>query len=144
MKLVGAAMNDIDLYWSIGLFGILLYACSLIFFSFRVQAEFDNLLKLLYATHRDEWERLGKPIGFRWHPISVNMFTSFLFGNENAIARNKTMYRWLLNTPTWIIGNQDSCDAYARYRRDLLIVTGLQIILGLCFVGFMVSVGLSQ
>lgn len=70
------------------------------------------------------------------------MGTPFLFGNENAIARTKTVYRWLLDTPSWITGNQDARDAYARYRRDFLIVIGLQIILVLCFVGFVVLLGM--
>jgi hypothetical protein len=131
-------VNDINLYWSIGLFGMLLYLCSAVFFSFRARAEFDNLLKLLYANHRNEWERLGEPIGFHWRPISVKRFTWFPFGNENAIARTKTVYRWMFNVPTWITGNQDARGAYARYRRAFLIVTGLQIIQVLCIIGLIV------
>ena len=69
----------------------LLLLCDLIV-SFRT---FDELVRLEYQEHYDEWMRKGKPDGFFWHPKESTWFGS-------SLARNKLSFLWLFVTPEWI------------------------------------------
>jgi hypothetical protein len=56
---------------------------------------FDELVKLEYQEHYDEWVQDGKPDGFWWcHKESTWL--------RSSLARNKVSFYWLFVTPEWI------------------------------------------
>ena len=81
--------------------GILISFGLCIFFGFRANNRFDELMCMFYSSRRDEWEKAGRPIGMRWRPPELTFFRT-LYLNRSTLVRSILYSRWLFKTPEWI------------------------------------------
>ena len=70
---------------------------ALVAVKFRSFKLWDELTELVYTHHRDQWETLGRPLGYFWRPDEKGVST---FGG--MAARRKITSAWLSETPEWM------------------------------------------
>ena len=74
----------------LSLYGVVLLGTLLGSFVF-----FDRLIRHQYHTHRDTWERDGRPRGYLFSPPETTWFHS-------GLATGRCSGGWLFWTPSWI------------------------------------------
>lgn len=92
----------------------------LMFFGLRLWGDFDSLLEIFYLKHKDEWEKLGCPIGMFWKPPEVD-FSKTLYWNKSTTARGELLWAWFFQTPKWIEGDIEASKIMEQVRGSLVI-----------------------
>ncbi len=64
---------------------------------FRSFKLFDELLEHIHSAHPDQWEALGRPLGYFWRPDLPDVSTL-----HGMAARRRLTHAWLSATPDWM------------------------------------------
>lgn len=70
---------------------------------------FDQLVRLEYRFHRQDWLRDGKPGGFFWAPSESGLWTG-------TYARNHCWRVWNFITPSWMEQDATALRILRQYR----------------------------
>jgi|GEM_PF-2930094 len=70
---------------------------GLVAVKFRSFKIWDELMERIYAHHRDQWEALGRPLGYFWRPDEKGVSTL-----GGMASRRKLTTTWLSETPEWM------------------------------------------
>jgi hypothetical protein len=89
-------MNETSVIELVSL-GVLLSAALTGFWSF------DRLVRLEYASYREQWEADGRPHGIFWVPRECMGQSYVRFGCTRAM--NRCSIAWLFKTPEWMRQN---------------------------------------
>ena len=90
----------------------------------------DRLIAAQYESHRDAWERDGKPRGTFWLPADEDI--------RFQIKARLVVFGWLFETPSWVEGDNNARRLLSRYRWvSLFIIFGA---LPLCVLSEMLLV----
>ncbi len=78
----------------------------------------DRLIRLEYASHREDWERDGRPWGPYWRPPeSGTLEQQWRVRNAGrTLAGWGCFYAWLFETPDWIRQDREALKLIFRLR----------------------------
>ncbi len=87
--------------------------------------KWDQFVKSLFLFHADLWERLGKPIGFLWHPPTTSWWTW-----KGHVARQGLMMQVSFTTPAWLQNKKELLGLLHVYRfwyavSSIIIITAI-------------------
>ena len=88
----------------------------------------DKLIKQMFAYHKGEWIKVGKPCGIFFRPIESKNIRSM-------ISMQINLFKWFFITPKWI-KEDEIAKAYLSSIRRITIIANL-IILGI--FGYIIS-----
>lgn len=100
-------------YWILATFILGLAAAIAAFFNF------DTVIRTLYDTDRDEWEKAGKPMGFFWLPPGRLTIAEKMAGSR---ARGRSVFRWMFSNPAWIEKASPAYNALGKFRLFALVM----------------------
>lgn len=80
---------------------------------------FDNVIKTLHDSKREDWEKAGKPMGFFWLPPGRLSITEKVAGSR---ARGKCVFRWMFSNPAWIEQASPARSALGKFRLFALVM----------------------
>jgi hypothetical protein len=95
---------------SIALVGCTVFGAIFVVASIGTFGAFDRLIEHEYESHRDAWERDGRPIGFLFHPPEAKFF-------RGSIAFQRCALIWPFSTPRWTRDDTRAISLLTRLRR---------------------------
>ncbi len=78
----------------------------------RAFINFDRLIKLQYARHKEEWVRDGMPSGFIWRAPENGVF---------SLSRNRVAVVLMFKTPGWAANEPEALEYLRTLRTSVLI-----------------------
>jgi hypothetical protein len=104
---------------------------GLVAIKFRSFKLWDELSELVYTRHRDQWEALGRPLGYFWRPDEKGVSTL-----GGMAARRKLTSAWLAETPDWMPEDGPERVKLAAWRVTLWISWGGIALVGVALFGW--------
>lgn len=69
---------------------------------------FDKLVRIEYESHRNDWERDGRPHGIFWVPEEARTLGGWLVSWSSSIASRRCAFVWLFSTPKWALRDKSA------------------------------------
>ena len=91
--------------------------------SYAALSASDRLIRLEYASHREDWEKDGRPWGPYWRPPgSGTLEQQWGFRHTgHMLASTERLYGWLFKTPAWMRQDREALRLIFRLRVLTLI-----------------------
>jgi hypothetical protein len=95
---------------SIALAGLYVFGATFLVASIATFDALDRLIEHEYESHRDAWERDGRPSGVLFHPPEAKFFRSSLAFQRCALI-------WPFSAPLWTRDDTRAASLLTRLRR---------------------------
>lgn len=97
---------------------------SLVPVSYAALSVSDRLIRLEYASHREDWERDGRPWGPYWRPPGIGTLEQqWRFRHVgHMLASQERLYGWLFKTPDWIRQDREALRLIFKLRVLMLVL----------------------